>query len=172
MPYQSSPGQQLVKDLDEGLKQFQFGGAGIAPEIIMGVTPNARLVEGLTVEGFVSRVGDLLVRSGRVFRFGDDVVFEARSGDARCLKMLASSNTVEPSASALLVHLVAGGVNTLDGRGPEAPTRPVGRVSRPRLSPPTKLKELPSPPKVRQSGSSTDRHARTALRPLLTISFR
>jgi hypothetical protein len=114
MTYQTSPGNQIAEALDQALLQYQFGAAGSAAAVIMGVTADAKLVDGLTVEAFLALAGDLLVQSGRVFRFGDDVVYESHLEAHRSLKPLASAHQVEPAASALLAHIMVGGVHTKD----------------------------------------------------------
>jgi hypothetical protein len=116
MVCQSSAGAQLVKDLLHGLNVYRFGSTdGEGPETIWDITSDARLVEAQTLTGFVDQRGELLVKSGRVFRFGDDLVYETRANGQRGLETLAAGSKVLSTAHALLPGIAMAGLHTKDG---------------------------------------------------------
>jgi len=87
--------------------QGYFGGP-VRP-IIDGVTDKGTFVSGMTVDAFLARIGDILVGCGRIYRFGNSIVFEVPGDDAR-MTTIATQGRVEPNAAAIFANLVAIGV--------------------------------------------------------------
>lgn len=79
--------------------------------------PGARtlpMIEGVTTkttytlpaENVLARTREILVKSGVIYRYGDSIVYETKSGSEGCLVPLTLGPKVEPSASSLLANVM------------------------------------------------------------------
>jgi hypothetical protein len=102
----ASRGRDLVQRLRDGRAQ-----AGHAPlpgardlPVLTGLTPQCIFLEPL--ENVRDRATRILVDSGRVYAYGDDILYERIDGPVRCLVPLTRGRVVERSAAAIMANLV------------------------------------------------------------------
>jgi hypothetical protein len=102
----SSRGRDLAQRLRDGRAQ-----AGQAPlpgardlPVLTGLTPQPIFLDPL--ENVRDRATQLLVGSGRVYAYGDDIVYERIDGPVRSLVPLTRGRVVERSAAAIMANLV------------------------------------------------------------------
>ena len=67
--------------------------------VVWDVTANGTLVNGLDVDTFLARAGEILLGSGRVFKWEDTLVFDFHEGPAASLLLLAVRGKPEPNAA-------------------------------------------------------------------------
>ncbi|MDG3005903.1 hypothetical protein [Paludisphaera mucosa] len=102
----ASPGKSMAATLHDSLLASRIGAAAgdHARQIIAGVTPDGSFVDGMTVDAFVHQAGQVLLDSGRVYRYGNSIVQETdRPGDQR-LTSLAVQHRAEPNAAHVLTN--------------------------------------------------------------------
>jgi hypothetical protein len=111
-----SRGKMLWHTFQENLKIFQRGPVvgGRNRPIIWGVTHQGVLVDGMTLEGFLSQAGRVLCDSRRVYCFENSLVYEFREGEIQRLVLLASPCRAEPSATSILANLFAVGIRSTE----------------------------------------------------------
>ena len=117
MASEKSPGQVMAAMLADSLAAYQMGPivGDHERQIIWGVTPDGSFVDEMTLDGFVARANRSLMDSGRVYRFGNTVVYETCGPGDRHLAVLAMQHRAEPNASPILANLLGVGVQTKQG---------------------------------------------------------
>ena len=82
------------------LKAYQIGSVfgDHERQIIWGVTPDGSFVDGMTLDGFIAQAIQLLINSGRVYRYGNTTVYEADAPGDQRLTTLAVQHRAEPIA--------------------------------------------------------------------------
>jgi len=131
MPSERSPGQVLAEMLSDNLAAYRMGPVVGDRErrVILGVTPDGSFVDGMTLDGFIAQGGRMLLDSGRVYRFGNTVVYETNELNDPRLTTLAVQHRAEPAAAPTLANLFGVGCQTKQGAVQSlAPARLVGAV--------------------------------------------
>jgi hypothetical protein len=107
-----SRGKRLFDTFWENLNAFKRGPAATLRqrEVIVGVTAHGSFVGGMTVDGFIARASQILLESGRIYRFDDTLCYEVNDGAEQQLRVLASQHRAEPNAGSLLANLMCVGV--------------------------------------------------------------
>jgi hypothetical protein len=89
--------------------------------IIWGITSGGVFVDGMTLDAFLAKARRLLRMSGRVYRYGNTIVYEARPGsDDPRLRVLATGGVAESKANTVLATLFVVGV-----QGKESPCQSI-----------------------------------------------
>jgi len=88
---------------------IQMAGRAIQPgarelAVLTGVTQQCSFLE--PQENVLARLGTILVSSGRIYRYGNDIVMELIDGDKRSIVNLSTSRTMESNAVAHLSNIV------------------------------------------------------------------
>lgn len=101
-----SIGSQQVEKLRRGLRLLEESrhDCGLRPKLIRGVT--AQGVCNRPISSVIGEVGHALAQSGKVFRFGDDVVLEVTDHEVRRLVTLMRDGKMEPQADTRLVPIL------------------------------------------------------------------
>src|SRR4051812_41859058 len=101
MATQKSPGQVLEAMLSDALTAYQLGAVvgDHARQIVWGVTPDGSFVGGMTLDGFLAQAGQIFLKSGRIYVYGNSTVYEADVPGGRRLTTLAVQHRAEPNAS-------------------------------------------------------------------------
>jgi hypothetical protein len=117
-----SRGKRLRGTLEKSLRAFCQGSAGEPSRpIIWGVTPQGTCVGGMTIDGFCEQATRILLGSGRLYRWGEDIVYEHPGPDDQRLQLLAVQGTPEASATHLLGNLFGVGVKQKTGDAQSLP---------------------------------------------------
>ena len=113
----ASPGQILASMLLDSLHAYQAGPAVVdhARQIISGVTPVGSFVDGQTLDGFLAQAGQILAGSGRLYKFGNTIVYETDAPGDQRLTTLAVGHRAEPNAAAILANLFGVGYEAKQG---------------------------------------------------------
>ena len=117
MASQASPGQMLASMLFDSLHAYQIGPVvgDHARQIIWGVTPDGSFVDGMTLDGFLAQAGQILRDSGRLYKFGNTIVYETDAPGDQRLTTLAVQHRAEPNAAPILANLFGVGYETKQG---------------------------------------------------------
>src|SRR5437016_3882554 len=100
MASQASPGQMLASMLFDSLKAYQIGPVlgDHTRQIIWGTTPDGSFVDGMTLDGFIAQAIQILINSGRVYRYGNTIVYETDAPGDQRLTTMAVQHRAEPIA--------------------------------------------------------------------------
>jgi hypothetical protein len=105
-------GKALQEILHTHLRAIQRG--FVAPNrqrpVIWDVTSNGTFVNGMDLDTFLARAGEILKGSGRVFIWEDTLVYDFHEGAAEGLLLLAVRSKPEPNAAGTLANLFCMGV--------------------------------------------------------------
>jgi hypothetical protein len=117
MASQASPGQILTKILFDALHTYQLGPVvgDHARQIIWGVTPNGASVDGQTLDNFLAQAGQILAECGRLYKYGNSIVFETDAPGDQRLEPVALPYRALPNAAAILANLFGVGCQTKQG---------------------------------------------------------
>jgi hypothetical protein len=83
--------------------------------IVWDVTANGSLINGQDLDTFLAQAGQILVSSGRVYKWEDTLVFEFREGAAEGLLLLAVRGKPETNAASVLANLFCIGAESERG---------------------------------------------------------
>jgi hypothetical protein len=108
----ASHGNLLWQTLLQHLRAYQHGpdAVGKAREVIWDVTPSGTFVNGLCADACLAQARRLLLRNGRIYRWGNTLCYEITEPEHQQLLMLASRQKPEPGAANLLANLFCVGV--------------------------------------------------------------
>ncbi len=112
-----SPGQILAAQLSDSLSAYQFGPlvGDHSRQIVWGVTPVASFVGGMTLDGFIAQALQILRDSGRIYKFGNTIVYETDAPGDQRLTTIAVQHRAEPIAAPVLANLFGVGFETKQG---------------------------------------------------------
>jgi hypothetical protein len=107
----TSRGKLIWDTLLKNLRIIQNGPrGGRTRPIIWGVTPNGVFVDGMTLDAFLARAGNLIRSSERVYVWEDTLVYELRERGKEQLLLLGTRHRAEPGAAGVLANLFGVGV--------------------------------------------------------------
>src|SRR5262245_4496351 len=109
---QSSIARRQADQLLESLRDFRIGpDVGDRERVVIwGVSDKGVFVDGRTADGFLARAGEVLLESGRVYRYGNSIVYETPEDGGGALTTLAVEGRAEPHAAHVLSNLFVTGV--------------------------------------------------------------
>ena len=112
IPTQEKPGQRLVGLLRDSLRAFRIGpvGGGRSRPMVYNVTDKGTCVGDMTIDGFLDRASEILLETGRIYRFGNSIVLDTGGPDDPHLTTLAVQGRPEPHATSVLANFFAIGV--------------------------------------------------------------
>src|SRR5262245_20379534 len=111
-----SLGKCLAAELRDTLRAYRVGPTGgeRVRQIIWGVTGTGTFIGGTTADGFLDRAARILGGSGRVYKFGNSIVYERSGGTEPGLVPLTVQHRPEPHAAGVLANLL---VLAVEGEG-------------------------------------------------------
>jgi hypothetical protein len=107
MPNTISLAKLQADRLRDALHDYRIGPVSCDREraVIWGVTDKGVFVDGMTADAFLARAGTILTESGRVYTYGNSIVYEVpRDGDG-ALATLSVEGRAEPGAAHVLENL-------------------------------------------------------------------
>ncbi|HKM52801.1 MAG TPA: hypothetical protein VJY33_05270, partial [Isosphaeraceae bacterium] len=108
MPNNMTPGHSLETELAQALNVFNAGPvlADHTRHLLWGVTSRGDILNR-PLDDALAEATNVLVQSGKVYRFGNSIVFEERGGETGSLATLAVDSRAEAHAAAHLTNLLA-----------------------------------------------------------------
>lgn len=104
MAKQQSPGNWFEAEINSLLKVISHGpcSSDRKREVIENVTPGGAFTNGMTLDQFVHQAGEILAKSGQIYSFQHEIVYDRPAGQKGTLVTLSVNGEALPRAAAHL----------------------------------------------------------------------
>ncbi|MHB1426942.1 MAG: hypothetical protein ACYC3I_27625 [Gemmataceae bacterium] len=112
MPHPVSCGGSLWSTFLHNLRAYQHGPEASTQTraILWDVTPHGHFVNGLSADSALARARNILVQSGRIYRWEDTLCYEVQEHGHEQLFVLGTRQKAQPGAAAVLSNIFCVGV--------------------------------------------------------------